>query len=1800
MNSLRNNSQLKLNSKDDIEFQCLEWLGTNEFSREMDMTTKRNKSVYKHVVKLYGVTKEGYSVSVNNTEFKPYFFIKVSEHFTDLHKVKLFNAIKNKLKENARKNKQYNSYADDIIALDFVKKKEFYGFTNNKLFKFIKITFHNSIVMSKVTYIIKEGLVIPSINKMKIKFKIYESNITPFIRFIHTQEVKASGWVKIPSGKYTINRGNDKTSMCQIDIDTHYDSIEPVENNSIAPMLIASFDIECSSSHGDFPLAKKNYKKLGYELYDKYKKVALKTTSSQLDCINTSIVSAFTKSPKLNIDDISYVFTLDDEQPHQKSITTVTSSIHLVLHTDENYKLLAVELLRYFFQSDKNEIQAFQSSYKSHIITIINDSFSTGAKDNPLVKTIYTKTDKKPSLRIISEVAIKALKQIYLLFKKIKKLFPKDEFDINNETINDIIAIYLTNYNESNHQKMTAINDDYDFDNEVYAKNITNDISLCINMLYSYFNEQFPEVDSGRDTYCKRIITILDTQFPQVDGDKVIQIGTTIQKYGEPECYLKHIISLKSCSPIEGAVVEWYDTEKEVLLAWTKFIQALDPDIITGYNIFGFDFSFMWDRAEELNSYYPDENVLERFRKLGRIKYTNKENENVIKNSRLEVKKLASSALGDNTLKYISMDGRIVMDLFKIVQKDFNLVSYKLDYVAETFINDKIKNIDGDKMTINGVDTLKVGHFITIHYGNDKKYKDKKIKIVDIDYDSNTVTLNEPIDTSILEHKPKWTLAKDDVSPHDIFRLQEGDADDRCIVAKYCIQDCVLVNNLIDKLKIITNNIGMSNVCSVPLSYLFLRGQGVKIFSLVSQQCRNEGFLIPLIKYEKEEIGDTHATTGNHENMFEYGDDDTIEVIDNDDGYEGAIVLKPKPGIYLDTPVTVLDYASLYPSSMISENLSHDSIILESNKESAKYLGETGVEELKKIGYGYEDIQHDVYKWIDPKKKAKEKQKCGVKVCRFVQPLDGTKSVIPNKLRELLKARKNTRKLIKFKTLEFNDTNIKSKSGLLEEDGDNYVIIQVNGSKEVVEKSLVKSIKDTYSEFEKSVFDGLQLAFKMTANSLYGQLGAATSQIYLKDIAASTTATGRKLLYLAKEKVEEHFDGADVVYGDSVTSDTPILLKHISSGNIVIKQIDDITDLEWGSYDNFKMFNNDLFDKQQTFSSNYLIQTSNGWKPLRKIIRHKTNKKIYRITTHTSMVDVTEDHSLLDINKKQIKPTELKVGDKLLHNYIDFNNIKFKKITLKDINEYNIGNESLENKKAYIYGFFYGDGSCGTYKNKNNNNFKYSWALNNQDLDLCLILQSLLFEVYDSEFKILDTINSSGVYKIVPVGHIKKYVVDYRQQFYNKDKYKIIPNNMMNGSYEIRKAFLCGYYAADGYKCINSKSKNIILTNKGKIGSSMLYYLVRSLGFNASINTRKDKSNIIKITCSFNTLRKNENEIKKIEYLRNTNYEEYVYDIETSEGDFNTGFPLIVKNTDSIFINFNPKDSNGKIIKNKDGLIKSIDMGVQAQEYIQPFLKPPHKLEYEKTFWPFILFSKKRYIGNKYEFKTGQNDYDVTSMGVVSKRRDNANIVKHVYVGVIDILMNQKNLELSIQFLRTELFKLLDGKFGMDMLVVTKSLRGYYKNPDQIAHKVLADRMGMRDPGNKPSSNDRIPYAYIEVKENKFTSVLQGDRIEHPDYIKENGLKPDYKFYITNQIMKPVGQIYSLIVEKLDGFKYPDDYYDKKYKSLLNTMTPFKARNKINDIRFKDACEIVFGDVLRVANNRKNKSREITDFFKSR
>jgi hypothetical protein len=38
----------------------------------------------------------------------------------------------------------------------------------------------------------------------------------------------------------------------------------------------------------------------------------------------------------------------------------------------------------------------------------------------------------------------------------------------------------------------------------------------------------------------------------------------------------------------------------------------------------------------------------------------------------------------------------------------------------------------------------------------------------------------------------------------------------------------------------------------------------------------------------------------------------------------------------------------------------------------------------------------------------------------------------------------------------------------------------------------------------------------------------------------------------------------------------------------------------------------------------------------------------------------------------------------------------------------------------------------------------------------------------------------------------------------------------------------------------------------------------------------------------------------------------------------------------------------------------------------------------------------------------------------------------------------------------------------MNNLIITKTLAPYYKKPETVAHRILADRIAERDPGNAP------------------------------------------------------------------------------------------------------------------------------------
>jgi hypothetical protein len=376
-------------------------------------------------------------------------------------------------------------------------------------------------------------------------------------------------------------------------------------------------------------------------------------------------------------------------------------------------------------------------------------------------------------------------------------------------------------------------------------------------------------------------------------------------------------------------------------------------------------------------------------------------------------------------------------------------------------------------------------------------------------------------------------------------------------------------------------------------------------------------------------------------------------------------------------------------------------------------------------------------------------------------------------------------------------------------------------------------------------------------------------------------------------------------------------------------------------------------------------------------------------------------------------------------------------------------------------------------------------------------------------------------------------------------------------------------------------------------------YICATQIYNFNVSIEIDSSLTIDFNSRFNTRMHsafNNKIISKIEL----DYTGYVYDLTTDNHHFAAGIgDIIVHNTDSVFFTFNLQTPQGEQIRGKKALEITIELAQEAGHLASSFLKQPHDLEYEKTFMPFCLLSKKRYVGMLYE--TDVEKCKRKEMGIVLKRRDNAPIVKDVYGGIIDILMKKQNIEEAIQFLRTSLRNIIDKAYPISKFIISKSLRSGYKYPQQIAHKVLADRITQREPGNKPQSGDRIPYIYIH---NTNKTALQGEKIETPQFILEHKLKIDYSHYITNQIMKPIQQLFALVLEKI--------WIKQNKKTKLNNFNKecLKIRKEIEDdekyllkieaLKNKEIKILLFDEFLRETNNNKENNNMLTQYFGSK
>ena len=263
-----------------------------------------------------------------------------------------------------------------------------------------------------------------------------------------------------------------------------------------------------------------------------------------------------------------------------------------------------------------------------------------------------------------------------------------------------------------------------------------------------------------------------------------------------------------------------------------------------------------------------------------------------------------------------------------------------------------------------------------------------------------------------------------------------------------------------------------------------------------------------------------------------------------------------------------------------------------------------------------------------------------------------------------------------------------------------------------------------------------------------------------------------------------------------------------------------------------------------------------------------------------------------------------------------------------------------------------------------------------------------------------------------------------------------------------------------------------------------------------------------------------------------------------------------------------------------DVIFLCMALGKKAAGEVSKLLKPPQNLDFEKVISPFILLRKKGYCGYYYTKMNNPYHY-LNSMGIVMKRRDNAPIVKHVYGGVLKKIMDNYDVKGAYDFVMEECEKILMGQYPIEQFIISKTLKSYYKLPEQNAHYVLAKRQEQRDAGNKFSPNDRVPFVYIKVDGNglmktrlmnKKEKILQGNYIETPDFIINNKIPIDYTFYITNQIQNPISQIFKLI----KGYENIDDHLTKLIVRINNKISGTIPLVLTGINRFKDVKKIKF------------------------
>ncbi|PHH79304.1 hypothetical protein CDD80_5205 [Ophiocordyceps camponoti-rufipedis] len=221
---------------------------------------------------------------------------------------------------------------------------------------------------------------------------------------------------------------------------------------------------------------------------------------------------------------------------------------------------------------------------------------------------------------------------------------------------------------------------------------------------------------------------------------------------------------------------------------------------------------------------------------------------------------------------------------------------------------------------------------------------------------------------------------------------------------------------------------------------------------------------------------------------------------------------------------------------------------------------------------------------------------------------------------------------------------------------------------------------------------------------------------------------------------------------------------------------------------------------------------------------------------------------------------------------------------------------------------------------------------------------------------------------------------------------------------------------------------------------------------------------------------------------------------------------VIYGDTDSVMVKFGTKE-----------LSEAMKLGEEAAQYVSAKFVKPIKLEFEKVYFPYLLINKKRYAGL---YWTRTDKYDkMDTKGIETVRRDNCLMVQTVIERVLRMILIERDVQGAQEYVKETIADLLQNKMDMSKLVITKALTKDDYTAKQ-AHVELAQRMKKRDAGSAPGLGDRVAYVMVRGP----AGAKNFEKSEDPIYVLENNVPIDTKYYLDNQMAKPLGRIFEPIL----------------------------------------------------------------------